>query len=90
MKVFSSPYILLQSIIDQSINLNLKDAIIRILKRYQLYDSNIPPLLDKFFTENQTTLNENNDEFCFIDNLKQEAYDDKITFDSDEIFQNVK
>ena len=29
------------------------------------------------------------DELCFVDSLKQEAFDDKVDFDNDEIFNNV-
>ena len=53
MKCFCSPYILLPSIIEQSINMNIKEAIINVLKRYQLYQTNIPQIIDKFFIENQ-------------------------------------
>ncbi|CAF3976488.1 unnamed protein product, partial [Rotaria sp. Silwood1] len=67
MKSFCSPYILLQLIIEQSINMNIKDAIIIILKQYQLYDSNIPQILNRFFlNENQNELNENDDELCLF------------------------
>ncbi|CAF5096894.1 unnamed protein product, partial [Rotaria sp. Silwood1] len=57
---------------------------------YQLYDSNIPQILNKFFlNENQNELNENDDELCFVDSLKQEAHDDKIIFDNDDIFNHA-
>jgi hypothetical protein len=89
MKSFCSPYILLQSIIEQSININIKEAIIIVLKRYQLYDLNIPQIIDKFFIENPSELNEKDDELCYVDSLKQQAYEDKITFDNEQIFNNV-
>jgi len=89
MKSFCSPFILLESIIEQSINLNIKEAIIIVLKRYQLYDSNIPQIIDKFFIENSFEINEKDDELCYVDSLKQEAYEDKIYFDNDQIFNNV-
>ncbi|CAF3967545.1 unnamed protein product, partial [Rotaria sp. Silwood1] len=90
MKSFCSPYILLQLIIEQSINMNIKDAIIIILKQYQLYDSNIPQILNRFFlNENQNELNENDDELCFVDSLKHEAHDDKLIFDNDDIFNHA-
>jgi hypothetical protein len=90
MKSFCSPYILLRSIIDQSINMDIKQSIINVLKRYQLYDKNIPQIIDKFFIENQDELNEKDDELCFVDSLKQEASEDKIDFDNEDIFNNVK
>ncbi|CAF4010348.1 unnamed protein product [Rotaria sordida] len=88
-KSFCSPYILVQSIIEQSINMNIKQATITVLKQYQLYDSNIPLILDKFFIENQYQFNENNDQLSFIDSLKQEAHDDKLIFDNDDIFNHA-
>ncbi|CAF3428145.1 unnamed protein product [Rotaria socialis] len=88
-KSFCSPYILLQSIIEQSIDFNVREAIVIVLKRYQLYDSNIPKILDRFFIENENQSNEKDDELCFVDSLKQEAYDDKITFDNDQIFNHA-
>jgi hypothetical protein len=42
MKSFCSPYILLRSIIEQSIHMNMKEAIGIVLKRNQLYDLHIP------------------------------------------------
>jgi len=90
MKSFCSPFILLQSIIEQSINMNIKEAIILVLKRYQLYDLNIPQIIDKFFIENQIQLNEKDDELYYVDSLKQEAHEDKVYFDNEEIFNNVK
>jgi hypothetical protein len=89
MKSFCSPYILLRSIIDQSIHMNMKEAIRIVLKRNQLYDLHIPQIMETFFLDNQNEFNENDDELCFVESLKQEAYDDKITFDNDEIFNNV-
>jgi hypothetical protein len=90
MKSFCSPYILLQSIIEQSINMDIKQSIINVLKRYQLFDKNIPQIIDKFFIENQDELNDKDDELCFVDSLKQEASEDKIDFDNEDIFNNVK
>lgn len=45
--------------------------------------------MDKFFNQNQNELNENDDELCFVDSLKQQSYDDKVNFDNDQIFINV-
>jgi hypothetical protein len=45
--------------------------------------------METFFLDNQNEFNENDDELCFVESLKQEAYDDKITFDNEEIFNNV-
>ncbi|CAF5062295.1 unnamed protein product, partial [Rotaria sp. Silwood1] len=42
-----------------------------------------------FLNENQNELNENDDELCFVDSLKQEAHDDKLIFDNDDIFNHV-
>ena len=89
MKTFCSPYILLRSIIEQLINMNIKEAITYVLKRFYLYDRNIPQIIEKFFIENQYESNEKDDELCFVDSLQQEALEDKIYFDSDEIFNNV-
>jgi len=70
--------------------MNIKQAIIIVLKRYQLFHLNIPQIIDKFFIENQSELNQQDDEeLCYVDSLKQEAYEDKITFDDEEIFNNV-
>lgn len=47
-------------------------------------------LIDTIFAENPTESSENEDELCYVDSVKQEARDDKITFDNDyEIFNNV-
>ncbi|CAF1139632.1 unnamed protein product [Adineta steineri] len=89
MKCFYSPYILLRSIIEQSTNMSIKQAIITIFKQHHLYDSNIQKIIEKFFNENSNEINENDNELCFVDNLKQEAYDNKITFDDDDIFNNA-
>jgi len=89
MKSFCSPFILLESIIEQSINQNIKESIIIVLKRYQLYHLNIPQIIDQFFIENSSEINEKDDELCYVDSLKQEAYEDKIYFDNDQIFNNV-
>ncbi|UJR29306.1 hypothetical protein I4U23_010520 [Adineta vaga] len=90
MKSFPSPYVLLRSIIEQSIHMNMKEAIVTVLKQNRLYDSQISELLEQFFHEDQTRSNAKQDELCFVDILKQEAYDDKITFDNDEeLFQNA-
>jgi hypothetical protein len=82
MKSICSPFILLQTIIDQSRNLNIKEAIIVVLKRYQFYDSNLPQILDKFFPETPRKSNDKYDELCYIGSLKQEASEDKVFFDS--------
>lgn len=89
MKTFFSPFILIQSIIDQTIHMNIKQSIIVILKRYQLYDLNITKILDKFFLENQSEINEKDDELRYVDSIKQEAHEDKLYFDNEEIFNNV-
>ena len=36
----------------------MKEAIGNVLKQYQLYDLNIPQIIDKFFLENQDESNE--------------------------------
>jgi hypothetical protein len=69
--------------------MNIKEAISIVLKRYQLYDSNIPKIIETFFSQSSNELSEKDDELCFVDSLKQEAFDDKITFDNDEIFNHV-
>jgi len=67
----------------------MKEAIRIVLKRNQLYDLHIPQIMETFFLDNQNEFNENDDELCFVESLKQEAYDDKITFDNEAIFNNV-
>jgi hypothetical protein len=69
--------------------MNIKEAIIIVLKRYELYDSNIPQIIEKFFIETPSEFTEKDDELCYVDSLKQEAYEDKIIFDNEEIFNNV-
>ncbi|CAF1514427.1 unnamed protein product, partial [Adineta ricciae] len=92
MKTFCSPYVLLRSIIEQSAYVNMKEAILTVLKQNHLYDSHIDGLIDKFFSENQNTESdeEDNDELSCVDILKQEAFDDKIAFDdAEQLFQNA-
>lgn len=90
MKTFFSPFILIQSIIDEMIiHPNIKESINITLKRYQLYHSNISQIIEQFFIENSTELNEKDDELCYVDSIIQEAYEDKLYFDDDQIFNNV-
>lgn len=70
--------------------MNIKEAIILILKRYQLYDLNIPQIINQFFIDNQKKFYEKDDEFYYVETLKQQALEDKIYFDNDQIFNNVK
>lgn len=73
--------------------MNIKDAILTVFKRYHFNDSNFLKILEKFYPKNLNELNENgvynDDELCFVDYLKQQSYDDKISFDNDQIFNHV-
>ena len=71
--------------------MKIKQAIEVVLKEYHLSDSSIPQLIEKFFPDKQNHVENDHDELCYVDLLKQEAYDDKITFDNDDqIFHQVK
>lgn len=68
----------------------MKEAVALVLKRYRVDNSNLPQMIDQFFLENSGEADEKDDELCYVDSLKQEAYEDKVNFDSDEIFHNVR
>lgn len=68
----------------------MKQSIELVLKRYQICHSHLLLILEQFFPENSSSeTKDKDDELCYIDSLKQQAYEDKITFDNDQIFIQV-
>lgn len=67
----------------------MKHSIEIVLKRYQISHSHLLLILEQFFPETSSDIPNKDDELCYIDSLKQQAYEDKITFDTEQIFHQV-
>ena len=70
-------------------NKPIKKSIELVLKRYHISHSHLLLILEQFFPENSSQTTDKDEELCYIDSLKQQAYDDKITFDNEQIFIQV-
>lgn len=90
MKHRYSPFVVLRDILDRATTVGLKEAIVIVLKRYRLYDSSVPQMLNAFFVD-WPSESVDDDELRFVDSLKQQASDDKMNFDeSTQIFEQVR
>ena len=87
MKPICSSLTLIRGIMNESKDKTIKESIRKVFKRYEMIDPIVEQLIDKFFPEKS---DENAVDLLYVDSLKQEAYDDKIQFDDQIIFEHVR
>lgn len=85
-----SPYILLQTIIEESSHSNLRKSIFIVLQRYQIAHIHLQQLIEQFFPKNTDEINEKDEELCYLPSVLEEAYEDKLQFDDEQIYHHVK
>ena len=79
---------LVRSIIEQATEKGLPESIDLVLRRYQLSDTNLSAMIEKLF--GPIPIHPVDEQLSFVDSLKQEAADDKIQFDHEQIFDQVR
>ena len=82
---------LIRSIVEGCRSTPLKRSIVDAFQRWNLFDSNVSQLIEKFFPEQTDPEEEEEDEpLTFVDNLDQQAIDEKLRFDDQHLFELVR
>jgi len=90
LKIICSPFILIPRIIEQSKHSTITKSISLVFQRYQLDHVYLQQIIEQFFPSDSSADNENDDELRYVESILHEAYEDKLAFDDEEIYNNVK
>lgn len=81
---------LIRSIVEGCRSTSLKRSIVDAFHRWNLFDSNVSLLIEKFFPEQTDPEEEEDEPVTFVDNLDQQAIEEKLRFDDQYLFQLVR